>query len=284
MLDSEPVDADLLEPESLGSGTRDSSGPSITARARVNAQPSAATTVLAQAEERFLERRRHRLRRILWQVLAWLGGVAVVAGIGYLLFFSDVLTLHADKVTVQEQGEYVDAEAVANVVRTEAGVPLARINAGPLKDQILQLTGVLDARIDRSWPNGMTVTITARVPVVANPTGEGYQLLDDTATQIAVVAEPPPGVVIARLTDRIDADTVAAVLTVLESLPPELAGQVEGIEAADATSVTLQIAGIEVRWGDATNNELKAAVTTTLMAQVGPRFIDVSNPESPITR
>lgn len=259
----------------------------LTARTRLHTQPTSAGAVLAQAEERFTERRRSRRRRVVIVAAAWCVGLVLAAAGAWLLLLSNVLTLHGDKIRVEDTGPYVDGQAVVRVVASATGIPLARIDAGSLVKRIRLLPGVRDARIDRSWPNGMIVRIMPRQPVLSVPVAGGFRLVDDTATQVAYVPQSPAGLQRAELGERADVATVKGLLQVLASLPKELSSQVVKVGADDSQRIWLETAKVRIEWGGANDSTLKSKVVLTLMANPGPGAfsrIDVSAPTMPVTR
>lgn len=258
--------------------------------------PTPRPTVLASAE-RFAERAAVR-RRLTRRRVAWAGaGVVVVGTLGWLGFVSPVLALETDDVAVVGQGTVVDPAGVLAVVAPHAGTPLPRLDTVGLRRAILDVPGVRAAEVSRDWPHGLRIELVSREPVAAVPAqadgpgaGQaGFLLLDVEGVQVGRAPTVPAGlpVVTVPLDDE-DARAMTAVLTVLQSLPPELADQVTAAGAATEDTVRLTLAdGAEVEWGSADQPALKARVLLTLRgaaASAGSAVFDVSAPTMPITR
>ncbi len=237
-------------------------------------------------------------RRLTRRRVAWAGaGVVVLGTLGWLGFVSPVLALETDDVAVVGQGTVVDPAGVLAVVAPHAGTPLPRLDTVGLRRAILDVPGVRAAEVSRDWPHGLRIELVSREPVAAVPApadgpgaGEaGFLLLDVEGVQVGRAATVPAGlpVVTVPLDDE-DARAMTAVLTVLQSLPPELADQVTAAGAATEDTVRLTLAdGAEVEWGSADQPALKARVLLTLRgaaASAGSAVFDVLAPTMPITR
>src|SRR5690625_16670 len=252
--------------------------------------PSAGTEavqkVSTQLSERLAERRR-ALRRMRWRTVAVVTAVVLaVAAAVYVVAFSPVLALRADAVEIRGATDVVDTGAVTDILAAHEGEPLVRLSTTTLAAQVEDVTGVLTAEVRRQWPGGIAVQITPRVPVATVPDGEEYLVLDAEAVQLARVAEPREDLPVVEV--DVDSDAAAPALqsavTVLGQLPQELFDEVGAVAAASPDQVELELAdGALVVWGSAEENDLKAAVLTTLR-QVPAGVYDVSAPRHPITR
>src|SRR5699024_2186782 len=125
--------------------------------------------------ERLAEQTRAR-RRLAWRkVLLALGVLVLVGAAAWAVLVSPLLALDVADVRVSGAGEgtTVAQEDVLSVVAGHAGTPLARLDTGDLAAQIGEITTVRSAQVTRSWPHGLAVDITARVPVAAATTDDG---------------------------------------------------------------------------------------------------------------
>ncbi len=228
--------------------------------------------------------RRHRLRtRIAW----WAGGVAAAVALGWVAFFSPLLTLDADGIEITGQGTTIDVEAVRAVVASEAGVPMPRLDTIGLRHQIMELNGVKDVAISRRWPHGLGVALTSREPVAVVPVDDGLALIDDEGVRVGTVAAAPEGLPQVEVgLGEDDAPALTAALHVLAGLPPDLAAQVTRVTAATRDDVRTTLAsGQVVRWGSDARMTLKSAVVQTLQQNApDAQVLDVSSPELPVTR
>ncbi|WP_402467995.1 cell division protein FtsQ/DivIB [Isoptericola aurantiacus] len=228
--------------------------------------------------------RRHRTWRTALVVVLVL---ALAGGAGWVVGWSDLLALDAAEVSVSGEGTTVDADEVREVVVAGAGTPLARVDTGAMAARIGALNGVKDVRVVRSWPHGIDVVLTARVPVAAVPDGDAYVVVDDEGVVVGSRTSPPRKlpVVSVPLEDS-SAGPLRAALAVVGVLPPGLSRQVETVTARTQDDVeTVLRDGVTVRWGGEERLDLKVDVVRTLRSVAdGATVIDVSSPELPVTR
>lgn len=286
-----PVPSPRTEP--TGAAT-DAFGRSVTTyaagRGRSYGGPVAPPVVSTSSIARFAERARARRNLARRQLILTAAVVVAVVGLGWLLFASPVLALDPAGVEVDGAGTVVAVDQVEAVVAAHAGTPLPRLDTVSLRDELLDVPGVREARVTRDWPTGLSVTLVAREPVAAVPdsaSGAGFALLDQDGVQVGRVDAAPEGlpVVDVPLGDK---RTLSAVLGVLQQLPADLLAQVQGVAAHTQDTVTMQLRdGVRVDWGSAHETPLKIAVLKALRASpaaAGATVIDVSAPRLPITK
>lgn len=249
------------------------------------APPVVSPTSVARFEERARARRTVARRK----AAGIAGGVVLSGALGWLLLLSPVLALEPGEVRVEGAGTVVAVDQVLATVGAHSGTPLPRLDTVGLRDEVLEVPGVREARVTRAWPHGLLVVLVAREPVVAVPEegGAGFALLDMEGVQVGRVDAAPDGLPVADVPVG-EARTLRAVLDVLEQLPPDLLAQVQGVSARTQDTVTMQLRdGVRVDWGSAAETPLKIAVLSTLRssgAAAGATVIDVSAPRLPITR
>ncbi|GAA4732981.1 cell division protein FtsQ [Isoptericola chiayiensis] len=228
--------------------------------------------------------RRHRTwRTVLVGVLV----LALAGGVGWAVGWSDLLALDAREVSVTGEGTTVDVERVRDVALAPAGTPLVRVDTAGMREEILGLRGVKDVDVVRSWPHGLDVRLTARVPVAAVPDEDGFVLLDDEAVRVGRTAEAPARLpVIAVPLDDASSGALTSALAVVAALPPGLAKRVDEVSARTRDDVeTVLRDGVSVRWGGREELDLKVEVVRTLREVADDAVvIDVSSPHMPVTR
>lgn len=253
--------------------------------------PVRPAVVSTTSRERFAERAKARRNLARRQVLAWAGGVVGTGALGWLLLVSPVLALDPAQVQVTGAGTVVAVDQVAAVVAERAGTPLPRLDTVRLRDRVLEVPGVREARVVRDWPHGLLVQLVSREPVAAVPEAApatGLALLDEQGVQVGRADVAPAGLPVVDVPVG-DQRTLAAVLGVLEQLPADLLAQVESVAARTQDTVTMQLrdGGARVDWGSADETPLKIAVLGALRAApaaAGATVFDVSAPRMPITR
>ncbi|WP_242448508.1 cell division protein FtsQ/DivIB [Cellulomonas sp. WB94] len=259
----------------------------------VPVRPSVVSTGSAA---RFAERARARRTIARRQVLGVGGGLVGLAAVGWLLFVSPVLALDPLDVTVTGAGTVVAVDQVAAVVAARASTPLPRLDTVGLRDAILEVPGVREARVTRDWPHGIVVELVAREPVAAVPEtapadptapAAGFALLDMDGVQVGRVDAAPDGLPVVEVPVG-DKRTLAAVLSVLQALPADLLAEVGQVSAQTQDTVTMQLRdGARVEWGSAQQAPLKIAVLQALRkapSSAGAQVYDVSAPTLPVTK
>lgn len=251
--------------------------------------PVVSTTSVARFAERAKARRTVARRKVVLAACA----AAAVAAVAWLLFLSPVLVLEPAEVDVRGAGTVVAVDQVLAAVDQHAGTPLPRLDTVGLRDRVLEVPGVREARVTRTWPHGLTVVLVAREPVAAVPepaqdgAGPGFALLDMDGVQVGRVDAAPEGLPVVDVPVG-DKRALHAVLTVLQQLPADLLAQVASVSAHTQDRVTMILRdGVEVDWGSAVETPLKIAVLGTLRASPatqGATVFDVSAPRLPITR
>jgi len=259
--------------------------------------PGAATTgtglrsvVETGLQARILERsemaRTRRRRR-----LAWAGaGAVLLLAIVWALFWSPLLALDADRITVTASADTVDVPTVEEIALEAAGTPLPRLGTVALRDRIKDVRGVRDVVITRQWPRGLKIAITARAAVVAVPDGtDGYVLLDADAVQVGRATKVPKDlpVVSVPVGDE-NARVLEAVLVVVNALPDKIFASVDTVAAQTQDDITLTLRdGATVIWGGSQDSSIKIKVLQTLRADKTAKtakVFDVSAPTAPITK
>ncbi|MBO3087447.1 cell division protein FtsQ/DivIB [Cellulomonas dongxiuzhuiae] len=253
--------------------------------------PVRPAVVSTTSRERFAERARARRNIARRQVLGAAAAVVGVAGLGWLLLVSPVLALDLAQVEVTGAGTVVAVDQVLAVVADRSGTPLPRLDTVGLRDQVLEVPGVREARVVRDWPHGLAVQLVSREPVAAVPEAapaSGLALLDEQGVQVGRADVAPAGLPVVDVPVG-EERTLSAVLSVLEQLPPDLLAQVESVAARTQDTVTMQLrdGGARIDWGSADETPLKIAVLAALRAAPeagGAQVFDVSAPRMPITR
>ncbi len=254
---------------------------------RVGPKSAKIDTVTHRMRERLAERKRTERRRAFARFGRWAAIAAVVVGALWAFFMSPLFALDPAKVELLGLSQEIDATAVTGVLASHGGESLALLNVPHVADQLRDITGVLDAKVERVWPAGLRVTLVARHPVAAIASGTGFALLDADAIQVGLADQAPadlPLVSIPVGDDRV----LAAVLEVIRNLPADLLARVGGIGAQTEDTVSFVLKdGPRVEWGSATDSALKAQVLAVMLAAptaASAGVIDVSAPTLPITR
>ena len=226
-----------------------------------------------------------RRRRTILAVSAGLL-VLVLAAVGVLLYAP---AFRIADVEVAGTG-YVDAQAVRRAADPALGTSILSLPAGQITADVEAIPGVESASVERTWPDGIRVTVRERTPIATVATADGgTAVVDAEGKELpAAAAEGATLVPLTVANGSSDPEGATdAMLEVLAELPADLRGSTSAVSASSRSDVTLTIAVGEgqktVVWGDAQDAELKAEVVAALLRQPGT-VIDVSSPVAPVTR
>ena len=210
--------------------------------------------------------------------------VAIIAGVTWALLGSKFLVVRS--ITINGAPDIPRGQVIA-AAGVRAGTPLIRISTGTVARRVERLTLVESARVTRSWPNAITITIVERTAALAVREPAGWDLVDRFGVVLHQVPGRPPGLPRLRTSTAPDLlrgnPAVFAAATVERELPARLAAKVHSIAAPTADTVTLYLRrGRIVVWGDASQTAMKARELAILMRGQA-RYFDVSDPRAVVT-
>jgi cell division protein FtsQ len=209
--------------------------------------------------------------------------LVVVAGLIWAVGFSPLLAVRRVEVVGVPQSEVA---VITRLAAVPAGVPLARVDAPAVAARVGELATLADVSIERSWPSTLVIHAQPRVPflVVQNPQGQ-LEVVDETGVAYAQVSVPPKGVpvVYADSAAGLSRDALTAAVSVVRVLPPAMQKRVGRVTVTSANLVTLKVGSTTVVWGGVAEPRRKLAIMTALLA-AKPSVIDVSAPDTPVTR
>ncbi|MGH3277297.1 MAG: cell division protein FtsQ/DivIB, partial [Streptosporangiaceae bacterium] len=139
---------------------------------------------------------------------------------------------------------------------------------------------VLSARVGRSWPDMVGISVRLRTPELAVAVGGGFELVDVHGVVVRMSATRPTGMPLLKSPPETLANSAAVRdgATVLASLPGSILARVLAVTATVPDGVSLELrGGVTVRWGDASAGAAKAQELRALLA-TGARYVDVSSP------
>jgi cell division protein FtsQ len=210
--------------------------------------------------------------------------VAIIAGVTWALLGSKFLVVRS--ITVDGAPD-IPRSQVITAAGVRAGTPLIRISTGTVARRVERLTLVESARVTRSWPNAITITIVERTAALAVREPAGWDLVDRFGVVLKQVQSRPHGLPRLRTSTAPDLlrgnPAVFAAATVERELPAQLAAKVRSIAAPTADTVTLYLRhGRTVVWGDTLQTAVKARELAILM-RGRARYFDVSDPRAVVT-
>jgi cell division protein FtsQ len=238
---------------------------------------------VASSRDRFVRRAQEvqRRPRRLWGYAVVT--VLVVAALVWVVAFSPLLAVRKVEVVGVPAAEVAPIRELAQV---PVGQPLARVDTAAVADRVTQRATVADVSIERSWPGTLVIHASPRTPflVVKNPQGQ-LQVVDETGVAYAVVRQAPKGVpvVSAATSAALSREALQAAVSVVRVLPAATQDKVSAVTVSGAGLVTLKIGSTSVVWGGLDEPDRKLEIVQALL-KGKPKVIDVSAPETPVTR
>ncbi|MCH7231892.1 FtsQ-type POTRA domain-containing protein [Glycomyces sp. L485] len=222
--------------------------------------------------------RRRMPRRVL---LLWTAAVIALAAIAFGIVWAAPLFAVKD---VRVAGTSVlDPAEVASAADDYLDQSLLRADLGAIASEVASQPAVKSVEVSRSWPSSIRIEVTERDPYLAVPSGgETFLMVDSEGVVFDEVPELPESIWNVELREP-GPDDLATVetLKVLQSLPRDLADEVERVETPSPAAVTLNLAdGRILVWGDGSENDEKSRVATRLL-ESGYEHVDVSAPDAP---
>jgi cell division protein FtsQ len=199
-----------------------------------------------------------------------------VGAASYALGWSTLFTVSSVEVTGTDQ------RLPQNI---KVGEKLARVEPRAVAATYEKFAFVQDAQVSRNWISGkVTISITSRTPVAIF----NNQAIDESGKVFALKGELPAAL------PQIQASSVEIAVAAVEfmnSLPEEIRSNLKILKVrstgAYVMDVDVQGRKVEVRWGFATENELKAKVYKALLEQpenAKLKRMDLSAPHAPIVK
>lgn len=229
-------------------------------------------------QRRFRAHSRNRKRR-------WLIGISTVLGLALFVAIGVFTPIMAVREVQVHGAQSVNADDLGAALARFEGVPLALVDDGEVHRALEPFPLIQRYAVERIPPHTLIVRIEERQPVIAMERDGGFDLFDPAGVLLSRVPERPVGVPVgsAELTD-VSSPAFQAASTIVRDMPEDLRARLVSVAASNAQNVSFVLdSGTELIWGDATQNQRKAAVLRSMIAAVGtPSMIDVSAPDAPV--
>lgn len=230
------------------------------------------------ARKQFVRRQWAR-RWLAWRrLVVGLLVVAVLAGAGWLVFFSSALTVKG----VQIQGLHVLRPAqVRTAAAVPLGQPLATVSTEAIAARVQRLAPVKSVDVSRSWPDHIRIAVVERKAVAVVERGGVVRGVDDEGVLFRSYRTVPRGLPVILVSAKTRSDALAEAARVIDTMPADLAARVDHLSVQTVDSITLELRnGKTVRWGSAEDSRSKAEVLEVLLRQRASEY-DVSVPGQP---
>ena len=220
-----------------------------------------------------------------------LAAVAIVFGVGWALLDSRFFVVRSVAVTGTH---LVTGAEVRSAAAVPLGLPLIRLNSATITHRVEQIRQVESAQVSRDWPDGVTITVVERTPVLAVASGPGYQLIDKYGVVVESSSRRPRALPSFELSAVPGSGPVSvpSCAAARRCTPRRwsctncrryLARSVVSLQAPSSTEVTLRLArGITIVWGGTDRAAQKSRELAVLM-RTHARTYNVSAPGTAVT-
>lgn len=237
---------------------------------------------------RRLGRRRLRLIVVLALAAVVLGAVTV-----WLLYGSQ--WLRVEKVSVSGT-KVLTPEDVREAADVPVGGPLISVDTDAIEARLRSKLPRIDmVDVVRSWPHGIGLKVTERVPVLVEKKGGNFVEVDDEGVRFATVSTPPKSIPTLELALSQSGSSAAGLrrfgetrlireaVRVAGDIPAAVARTTQVVKVRSYDDISLELTGGRtVSWGSGDKGAAKARTLTALMkAASGARHFDVSVPTAP---
>ncbi|WP_032797266.1 cell division protein FtsQ/DivIB, partial [Streptomyces sp. HCCB10043] len=230
-----------------------------------------------------------RISRRLLLILIGAATALLVAFVIWALYGSS--WLRVEKVTTSGV-EVLTREEVEAVAATPIGAPLVSVDTDAMERRLRQKLPRID-RVDvvRSWPDGISLKVTERKPVVLVEKGGKFVEVDAKGVRYATVHRAPKGVPLLELKPEPSASLrrfgsdrlLREAVRVTGDLPAAVAKDTEVVRVTSFDAISLLLTrDREVTWGSGENGAAKGLILAALM-KAAPKAgqFDVSAPTAP---
>ncbi|RPA63460.1 FtsQ-type POTRA domain-containing protein [Gordonia oryzae] len=226
---------------------------------------------------------RRRPRIVLGVVLT----VVVVVGLVLIAYLTPLMSVRNIEIS---DNRTVPGAQILGAAAVASGTPLLQVDTEAVARRIAAIPSISSARVQRSYPSTLQITVSERVPVAVVPDGDKVHVLDRsgvgylTYPNSAIPAEVKKLPVLQTATPGPADPTTRAALGVTAGLPPQLSALVLRVIANSPVDIELALTGDrKVIWGDDTRNDEKARTLGYLLSQRATEY-NVSAPNFPAFR
>jgi cell division protein FtsQ len=219
--------------------------------------------------------------------------VLLGAGVVWVLYGSQ--WLRVDRVSVSGT-RVLTPQQVREAADVPVGAPIVSVDTAAIETRLrAELPRVDTVDAVRSWPHGIDLRVTERIPVLLVKKGRNFVEVDDEGVRFATVSVAPRGVPLLELATSSSSSASASLrrfgedrlvreaVKVAGDLPAAVARDTRTLKVRSYDDISLELSGGRaVVWGSAEKGAEKARTITALMkASPDARHFDVSVPTAP---
>ncbi|WEV41569.1 FtsQ-type POTRA domain-containing protein [Bifidobacterium sp. ESL0682] len=246
-------------------------------------------------DARLKERRRISAWKMTTRVLVALLIVAVIVALSWTLFFSPLFRLDAHQIAVSGENQWVGKSQIVSIADKQAGKSLLLVSSNDVEQELKNIPGVSKAKVDKTYPKGLKVSITAQEPAAMLKTPDNTETAVDGYGRVLnkvgnVSADGIPVIEVDDVQTSLRDRSVQQALKVLNLLPHDMRASITKVSAKTQDSITTELNGGQrvIVWGDASDMKLKKAVVDKIIndpTKIGDKHqVDVSAPLRPIIK
>lgn len=221
-------------------------------------------------------------------LLGTVATIVVVVALGLVAYFSPLMSVRTTDI---HDNRAVPADQILDAARVGRGTPLLQVDTASIARRIAAIPAVASARVQRSYPSTLTITIVEREPVATVSDGQKVHVLDRTGVGFQNFDKAtgiPPEVNRLPVLDTPNAGpadpTTRAALGAVADMPPDLSGLIVRIRATSPVDIQFTLRGNKtVVWGDSERGAEKARTLKALLTRKATMY-NVSSPEFPAFR
>lgn len=224
---------------------------------------------------------RRRFRRV-----ALVGSVVLLSLAAYGVVRSPLLAVREIRVTPTA---HVDEAEILRASGIDDGTPMIDVNQGAVAARLEAVPWVANAKVTRSWPGTVTISVTERSAAAQLHVGDHWYLLDESGRVLGLNTDALDLPVIEGL-DPADPGAVIAgaapALRLASNLPPRLVSRVKAVRhgKADAALDLVLVGGGVIRFGSTDQLDRKIVAAVTMLDNVEAKClgtVDVQVPNAP---
>lgn len=223
---------------------------------------------------------RRRTRVIVGSVIT----VVVLVALVLVAYLTPLMSVRTTEVTGNKSVPGVQILSAADIA---TGTPLLQVDTEAVAQRVAAIPSVESARVQRSYPSTLQITVTERTPVALVTDGDKVHVLDRFGVGYLTYSKGSIPPEIAKLPTFHTATpgpadpTTKAALGVVAELPANISRLVTSVTATSPVAIEFGLTRDRtVVWGDDSQTEAKARTLTALLTRKATEY-NVSAPDFP---
>lgn len=244
---------------------------------------------------RLRERKAANTRVLLTRIGIGVAAFAALVALIWLLFFSPMLRLEEDRITINGANEWVNSTQIMNIAKEQVGKSLLVVSDNAIEQKLNDIPGVSSSTATKKFPRGLEISIVSQRPAAMLKVSgkDGLTAVDSETRVLNQVTDQTvkgiPVIEVKNIDTALKQRSVQSAVTILDAMPESWRTKVTAVSANTQDSVTTTLDnGITIVWGDSSDIKLKMAIVDKIMNDpnvIGDKKqINVSAPGRPIIK